>query len=169
MKNDLMKCYNGNLILRFGVPRIITVAWESTSNYHYEAAAIIDRLNQPAQLTLLSWNPPKNTIDEMQDVNNPIEAVAKMEGIAYQSAKDRIIYMMEGIAIAENLNFNPIAIDIRYHQEKYNLVTSIRQIDLKNAALIDWLRENSKSDLLKSMIDFSRSIKIDVAEYKPGQ
>lgn len=167
MKNDTMKCYNGNLILRFGVPRIITVAWESATNYHYEAAAIIDRLNQPAQLALLSWNPPKNIIDSMTNIQNTNDALAKMESVAYENAKERIIYMMEGIAIAENHNFDPITVDIRYHQEKYNLVTSIRQIDKNNVALIDWLKNQSKSDLLKQMIDFSRSIKIDVNEYKP--
>lgn len=167
--NDLIKTFEGSLILPFGTPYIITTAWETTTHYHSESIGFLDCLDHTVDITLHSQSFSKNLAGNYSPSSlSQTKALKYCINYGYEMAyKDmpRALWNYGYKNIYKKQTWpNPNTIEINLRETKNHELVVLTHLLRRDKNVFDWLEKTTKSGLLKALLKTTKGLNIQVTQ-----
>lgn len=169
MKTDLIKTYEGNLILPFGTPYVIATAWEDAKNYYAQSVSILDCLNTTIDLSLHYQLFAKSGPKTYEPASLPKDKALKYVltygyDMAYKNLPTNFWnygYSKQGTS----LNWtNPNAITIQLKEIKDRTLTLLTHLLRKDDDAFEFLEKHAKAPVLKALIKTAKGYDIETSK-----
>ena len=169
MKTDLIKTYEGHLILPFGTPYIITTAWETATQYHTQSFSFLDCLDHTVYLVAHYQPFPKSVPkDILPGSLTKDKALQYCLNYGYDMAykglpKSFWNYGYKKIKAKGNFP-TPNAIKLLFEDAKDKDLVILTHLLRRDKQSFEWMEKQAKTDLLKALMAWAKKIDIQVSE-----
>jgi hypothetical protein len=161
MEKEIVKVYEGQMILPFGVPSIMTATWETDTQYHCEAISILSTMDGKIELKKIYHPIHKDSI-RLKTTEERLKLCFEM---AYGVLPRLMWDYGYRMSFFNDRMPNPNNVEINLNEVKDSELIILTHIKRNDATLLDWFENEVKSSLLKSFVDLAKNINIQTSEY----